>query len=70
MEKDPSPEEEGSITDDNIDSKLPLELHSQPGPSSSPTGLSCDGLSDYLLSKGIAEVCVAPFRSKWIDCSL
>ena len=70
MEKEPCSKEEGSITDDEINSKLPSELHSQPGPSSSPEGLSCDELRDYLLSKGIPEICVAPFQGKWIDRSL
>ena len=73
MEKDPCPEEgssnvAGDNRDRDSDSKLPSEVQSQPGPSSSPAGLSCDELSEYLLNKGIPEVCVAPFRGKWINC--
>ena len=35
---------------------------------SSPAGLSCDELREFLLNKGIPEVCVAPFRGKRINC--
>lgn len=56
--EDPSTPEEGSGTDKKIESELSSEFHSETG----PIGLSCDELGDFLLSKGIPEVCVAPFR--------